>query len=364
MQITKENKELEVSQALRIVVRSCLGRYAKAWDELMLRQPLVSPFLRSWWLDAVGDETARIILVLDGDRLVGGVPLEVRSLYGVALFRFLGEAFLPDHLDLIAEPSKEREVIASLKSWFSLRGDRLFDLQGAAQDARIAQALPEPVRRDVLDEAGYLYIPSSIDVILKSWRARHRHELKRALQHIGEKNVRFETFEKSEAESAVATMRDLHLAQFSGSGLRPVWNRFENAIRAGMERDEWVAQKIVDSNGQPVAISIGFLVGNRLSAYQLGRNTDPAWRDLGKVLTYRKVESACERGVQELDFLRGVTRNKSHWVENRREIIRLRAAHGRRARIAYEAERFIRRGTQALGLRKSGIGKDSHDVDV
>ncbi|MDB5113971.1 MAG: hypothetical protein JWL78_1041, partial [Chloroflexi bacterium] len=51
---------------MQVTVRRSLGGYATAWDALVDRQPLPSPFLRSWWLEAMSAAHPRFLLVLDG----------------------------------------------------------------------------------------------------------------------------------------------------------------------------------------------------------------------------------------------------------------------------------------------------------
>ncbi len=65
---------------VRVVEVPNIDRYAAEWDELVAAMHLPSPFLRSWWLGAVDDGAGAYVLVLDGDRLVGGLPLAKRAL--------------------------------------------------------------------------------------------------------------------------------------------------------------------------------------------------------------------------------------------------------------------------------------------
>jgi hypothetical protein len=47
----------------RVVVSTRLDHWAVAWDELVDLQPLASPFLRSWWLEATARGRPCFVLV-------------------------------------------------------------------------------------------------------------------------------------------------------------------------------------------------------------------------------------------------------------------------------------------------------------
>jgi hypothetical protein len=51
---------------LRVVVRTRLSALEPAWDNLVERLPLPSPFLRSWWLEHTAGGAQRFLLVMDG----------------------------------------------------------------------------------------------------------------------------------------------------------------------------------------------------------------------------------------------------------------------------------------------------------
>jgi hypothetical protein len=91
----------------RLLVLSDLDRWASQWDQLVERSPLPSPFQRSWWLIGTGAPRVRFLLVVDADRLLGGLALQEGRRLGLPCFRMLGAGPLcPDHLDLLAQKVK------------------------------------------------------------------------------------------------------------------------------------------------------------------------------------------------------------------------------------------------------------------
>ncbi|MBU2110449.1 MAG: hypothetical protein KKE65_02205, partial [Actinobacteria bacterium] len=130
-----------------VVVRD-LGPWRAAWDGLVLRAPLPTPFLRTWWLDAqsaVQDGSALFVLVLSGEELIGGQALQVDRVLGARRIQMLGQGPLaPDHLDLLAAPGREAEVVELLAAWWRARRRTLVDLDGLTAGSRLVTAVGGP----------------------------------------------------------------------------------------------------------------------------------------------------------------------------------------------------------------------------
>src|SRR2546427_7710035 len=94
-----------------IEVRDSLADLASSWDALVAKQPIASPFLRSWWLEGVAGPRPRFVLVVDDGQLVGGDPLEEHRRMGMSRLQFIGSRNLAaDHLDLRAVPGPRTTV--------------------------------------------------------------------------------------------------------------------------------------------------------------------------------------------------------------------------------------------------------------
>src|SRR5829696_5698407 len=79
-----------VTTGVSTMVRSSLGPWAAAWNELVAAAPLPTPFLRAWWLEHVPVHRPRFVLVVEGGELVGGLALEERVVAGISFVRMLG----------------------------------------------------------------------------------------------------------------------------------------------------------------------------------------------------------------------------------------------------------------------------------
>jgi len=168
-------------------VRADLGTWAAQWDELVAVMPLPSPFLRSWWLAHTAEGEPHFVLLVDGDRLLGGAAFQVGRRMGCEWVQLLGDGPLePDHLDLVAAPGSAGAVTQALRSWLGRSGSRVVDLAGVAPGAAILDAVPGRGRTTDLAVAPYASLPASLDEyvagragVLRSTISRTRKRLQK-----------------------------------------------------------------------------------------------------------------------------------------------------------------------------------------
>ena len=121
------------------------------------------------------------LLVVDGDRLLGGVALQEGRRLGLPCFRMLGAGPLcPDHLDLLAVQGEEDVVGRLVGDWLRRPGARLFDLEGIRTDSRLFTVLPNHVRREFLAVAPWVALPADFEDYLAARSANFRRNLRRA----------------------------------------------------------------------------------------------------------------------------------------------------------------------------------------
>jgi CelD/BcsL family acetyltransferase involved in cellulose biosynthesis len=337
-----------VAAALRTEVRDSLRGMDAAWDSLVDRSPLPSPFLRSWWLEGVAGPRPVFVLVFRNDRLVGGAAFERDRVLGVERLRAAGFRLDPDHLDLVADPAHVEDVVGELRAWLTRRGARIIDLVGLAEGARIIDSLPAPVRQAAFDQAPWSPLPPSLDEYLEQ-RPRELLRLigqpRRRLERAGAEH---RVVGAEDAQAALERFRRLHEAQWGDrSDFLPEFDRFARAGQEGIARGELVVRELwVD--GDVVATHVCFVTAGRLSDYQAGRDGDRRWRGAGTWLTAVAVGDACERGCHEYDFLRGAEPYKEQWASNARSLVRAAATSGWRARLVAALLRTRRRAQEAL----------------
>lgn len=310
-----------------------LGAHAEAWDALVDTMAMPSPFLRSWWLSAVATNEPVLVLVFDGERLVGGLPLERSSLRGVEVLTFLGSGPLePDHLDVVASPDDRLAVAREVGAWLGRRGNRMIDFRGVAGGSPLVDVVPGFGSVTTLEVAPFVELTGTPAEYLAARGGRTRSTVTRTAKRLDKAGVEFVTVDGSDpaaVEAALETLSRLHDGRWGDeSGFLAAWERFSTAAKAGAARGEVVFHELIDATGEPIAIEVDFEVADRTSFYQAGRTTDHDHRGAGSVLRYRIISRAIELGRAEFDLLRGGENYKTEWATDERDLLRIRRGVG------------------------------------
>lgn len=334
-----------------VEVRDRLGEVSAAWDALVDQAPLPSPFLRSWWLESVAVGAPRFLLVFDGPTLLGGLALEADRLLGVPRLRIVGFVLGADHLDLVALPGREAEVVASLARWFRRRGSRVIDLVGIGVASRVREALPPPVRSTQVDIAPWRLLEPHWVARIFDDEGELRHLLVRPLRRLRRAGVEHRIVTPAGSAAALERLRVLHAAQWgTRSEFLPAFEPFARAVGVGIERGELVLHELVVDD-RVIATQAWFEVAGRLSYYQGGRDLARPWRGAGSVLMAFAVERGAASGCHELDLLRGDDKYKELWTDRSRPLLRLETGHGVVGRAAFRALPAARRLREARRSR-------------
>jgi CelD/BcsL family acetyltransferase involved in cellulose biosynthesis len=325
-----------------------LERWAFQWDQLVARSPLPSPFLRSWWLAGTGGSGCRFLLVVQDDRLLGGLALEERRRLGLPCLRMMGSGPLcPDHLDLVAGRGYEETVVRAVRAWLCRPGPRLVDLEGIRPGSPLMRTLPGRVRREPLAVAPWARLSVTADAYLAARTPNFRRNLRKAKARMAAQGAAYRINRGRSAVRSLETLRRLHAAQWGGrSRFLPSFDSFAAACRLGAESDE-VAVHELHVDGTVIAIMVSFEVAGRVSLYQSARLTDLRWRDATVVLLAASISDACDRGFAEVDFLRGNEWYKCNFAPERRELLRLRTANAWAGQAGMRAETAVRRAGAA-----------------
>jgi CelD/BcsL family acetyltransferase involved in cellulose biosynthesis len=290
-------------------------------------------------------------LVVDDDRLVGGLALEEERRLGLPCLRVMGGGRLcPDHLDLLAAPSQEDTTISLLRSWLHRPGGRLLDLKGIRAGSRLIEALPGPARRETFAVAPWTPLPNDAPTYLASLPSQFRRQIRRSSARLAAEGATHRTSRGLSAVRSLDTLRELHQAQWGDrSRFLPEFNRFASGCRLGAEADEVVVHELATEE-RVISTFVAFEVAGRVSLYQSARLTDHRWRDAAAVLLTAIFTDACDRGFTEVDFLRGEELYKNKFAPRRREMIRLLAGSGVTGRVASASER-ARSGAGRVAVR-------------
>jgi CelD/BcsL family acetyltransferase involved in cellulose biosynthesis len=321
---------------VRTEVRRSLAELGPAWDALVDTSPHPSPFLCSWWVEAVAGTTPIFLVVFDGDSLIGGVPLAEDRRRGVRRYRIATEG-IEHGLDLVAAPGRADAVAGAVRAWLERPGNRIVDLSGITPDGVLAACAPPSARVDVLETAPWFDAPRNFDEYLASRTKKLRQEIRRVLRRLGEGGARYRVVALDETDAALARFERLHRLRWGRrSVLIPNADLFAAAARAGAARRE-VRFHEVDVDGEVIASLVTIERWGDCYFVQMGRNPDPRWSNSGTLLKARAIERACELGVRRVDLCYGDPRSKVIWADERAPVGRVRWGRGPAGRAVHAA---------------------------
>ncbi|KQW52518.1 hypothetical protein ASC77_24385 [Nocardioides sp. Root1257] len=333
---------------LSVEDRAQLGELRPAWDALVLDQPVPSPFQRSWWVEGVAPD-ATYALVLEGDRLVGGLALEAHRVAGVRRWVAPGPKVLcPDHLDALAAPGSEDAVVDALGAWFAGPGQRVLDVRGVVADSLLSRAAGTEAEH--ADVAPFQPLPAAPETYLGGRSANFRRSVRRAERRLAAAGIGHRRVPLTDLPAAFDAFATLQRGRDGRGPLVAELPTLARALTSGVAAGE-ARVDVLASAADVVAVSFAFVVAGRLSLYQVARSLDGAHDGAGNVLLVAVIEDALAAGCREVDLLRGDEGYKSSFADQVRAVGRLRAAHGGVARAQLAAEDTARRVSARLRSR-------------
>lgn len=309
------------------------GEHSEAWNQLVADSPRPNPFLRTWWLEntIVGDPL--ILMLFEGDELMGGLALQAGKRGGVEYLELAGTGpLVPDQMDIVAKRGMEQRVRAEIAMWMRRPGNRVVDLVNIAGDSQLLESIRGTGGSVEVETAPYITLPETADEYLASLPGQMRSTIKRTAKRLAKAQIEFSRIPAEENEAALQTLRELHDGRWGDeSQFLSLWDSFSAAIMAGSERGEVQFSQLAGPDG-PIAIEVDFKLGDRLAFYQSGRLTDHEYRGSGSVLRYEIIAGAIADGLVEFDLLLGGEEYKSAWATGTRPLYRDRRGIGPRGR--------------------------------
>jgi CelD/BcsL family acetyltransferase involved in cellulose biosynthesis len=324
------------STKTRTEVRDALGELAPTWDALVDASSRPSPFLCSWWLEAVAVPRPTFVLVFDGDELLGGVPLVEDRRRGVRRLR-MATAGSEHGLDVVAVPGRVEAVIGAVNTWLNRPGNRIVDLSGVRPDSALARSTQGFARFEQLETAPWFEVPPTFDDYLASRRKKFRQEIRRTSRRFGEMGAHYRVVDPSDTERAITTLERLHEQRWDRrSVFRVHFRQFEAAARAGAALGQ-VRFHEVALGGKVIASLATIERWDTCYFFQMGRDPDPRWGNSGTVVKAKAVERACDAGFRKVDLCYGDPASKLLWADEREPVVRLHWGHGRTGRAVHGA---------------------------
>lgn len=349
---------------------------AGAWQRLVdeCANPSVTltwPWLRTWW-EVFGHESRhlRIVLVHDGDRLVGAAPLLLRaaprrhyrvlSLRRIELLASGEERGAPICSDYIGWPviaGHEAAVADAVLDVLlgELRGE--WDevvLPDMAADAAMTQALQARngsrgllVAEEKREPAAVLDLASTWEAMLEKLGSGLRYKIRRGRRDFEAQGGHYRAVQVGDDwEQAFETLVTLHQARWQAKGQpgafkHPRRMAFHRLVVPRLLEAGWLRLGVLSLPDGPLGAIYNTRYRGQVFFYQSGiRLTDQTHLRPGVLMHAYEIEDAIRAAATEYDFLkRGHSEYKDAWASRSRDLVRMRLARRDIKNWSYEALR-------------------------
>ena len=179
-----------------------------------------------------------------------------------------------------------------------------------------------------------LRLPDQYDDFLKSLSSNRRQQLRRMSRRILEQpGVAIRKVEsEQELPETLEALFELHGKRWRAAGeegvfaQKPRERSFYEAFAAEALKRSWLAIYVLSEDGDPKAVQLGYVYNKAF--LQLQEGFDPEYSPhVGNVLRAHAIDDCIRNGIEEYDFLGGVSEHKRRWLAEERQGMDLLIAH-------------------------------------
>jgi CelD/BcsL family acetyltransferase involved in cellulose biosynthesis len=326
------------------------------WNDLVARSSsgfvtLTWEWMYTWWEVYGESRRLQLVLVWDGDRLVGLAPLQSRLAreFGISIRRleFLASGEIEadetcsDYLDLIVERGRESEVVGAL--WQYILGRLEWDEFSAVSilvDSSCLAVLRTCIRTSSCvyqesERSRCVTVPLTSDweELMDTLSSKMRAQIRRHRRLLAEHGaVVFRRLgSPEEIAQALPQFIELHQRWWISRGkpgcfTSKKFTQFHTLLSKRLGKHDMLNLHLLTVNNRLIAARYSFNWGRRVFEYQTG--VDPHFDDtrigLGVQCTAFCIEDAIRRGCTEYDFGEGLQDYKLSWSDQLRTTVNVR----------------------------------------
>ncbi|MBU7599838.1 GNAT family N-acetyltransferase [Streptomyces sp. P38-E01] len=307
-----------------------LAALAPEWARLHRACGTATPFqshawLHSWWLSYGVPNRLRVVLVREGDRLVGAAPLMLTHQPYPVLVPLGGG--ISDFFDVLLDDDRAGPAGRALTRGLErLARTALLDLREVRPHAAVERVHREwdgPTRRRA--DSVCLELPGApLPELLQRLPGRNARRFRAKLRRLEALGIEERTVPPHEVAGAVGTMLRLHGMQWRGRGVTPehLRPRFaEHLVRATsqMVRSGDAVLTEFRLGGRVVAGDVTLLSAELAGGYLYGAHPELREQkvDITTMLLRHDARQVTESGRRVLSMLRGTEPYKQHWRPER-----------------------------------------------
>jgi CelD/BcsL family acetyltransferase involved in cellulose biosynthesis len=307
-------------RATEITTASGLSRLDRDWTVLWERTAAAGPFqhpdwLIPWWRHVGGGELL-VLVIRDGDELVGVAPFYIHADASAATrqLTLVGNG-VSDCCDMLLDPSRSdvRAVLveclrASSYQWTS------YDLRDLPEGSAVMEVMAEAIGGVAEADQPRVVVP------LASWsrnddgtmQPKTRSDLRRQRRQaeaLGD--LQLELAAPTEIVPRLDLLFSLHGSRWRARGQEGVLAQaniaaFHAEVAERFARRNWLRLFSLRLGERSVAANYGFALRGRGYSYIGGFAPEYAGLGVGKIMCQEIVRHAASEGLFEFDFLRGV----------------------------------------------------------
>lgn len=340
----------------KVSCREAFAGLEPIWNALLQRSQsdtitLTHDWLLSWW-DVFGEgRELHLLLVRDGNEVIGIAPLLKRRILHLGLpfqrleFLATGEdtadEICANYLDFILLHGRESEILQAILDYLKTENgwDELLLKELLASSPTVpllenlgtTQKMKCEIKPD--GESVYLPLPNDWETLLASFDRRVRSYCRRDLERAHQPDCELEVFDSSANFAAgFDSLMQLHQKLWISRGEPGVFasekfTRFHRDLATRLLPQNQVKLFILRYQGKPLAGVYTFFYKGTVSYYQSGHAPDGPFHSPGTLIRNLAIQQAILQGFQEWDFLKAEPDSyKYRWSKQTRALVQVRLA--------------------------------------
>ena len=354
----------------KITTREGFERLEPVWNPLLEASAsnsitLTWEWLTAWW-DVFGQGRRLYILVVrEGDEVIGIAPLLKRMVWRFGLIPYRRLEFLAsgeneadeicsDYLDFILQRGREAEALEAIFGYLHKHKsdwDEIIvtDMSGESPNLRLLQSMCETggAKCRIIRDQTCLYapLPDSWDEFLAGLGSEFRRKIRKDRRILESAGGEVRVIDKLDGfESHFEELIRLHQARWTERGETGVFagekfTRFHRLLAHKAIPKGWLKLFLVYEAGEAISASYDFAYNGKMYYYQSGFAAGSGQLSSpGALVRSFAIEKAIEMGLSEYDFLKGEQGSyKSRWRCKTRSILQLRVAKPHSKEALYTA---------------------------
>jgi CelD/BcsL family acetyltransferase involved in cellulose biosynthesis len=313
--------------------------FEKDWNRILHTSGEDEVFLRMEWLSAWWDTFGKgkrmlVLRVSDSDRIVGFAPFAItsRRLQSYKTLGFMGSG-PSDRCAILAEYERNDVHTAVWEYVMGREGWDTMDLKDTREDCPTACALRRifPNAEYETNVSPYVTIAGTYEEYVRGLKKKNRQSLQRCWRRLSEKHsVTFGLRKPEDAnDDDYREFVRLGNARWEGSGTKSVL-AFPDMVKfvwravTGLASEGIPTLHYLKEGDRTIAIGLGFEYLQRYLCYLSGFDPEFSIYSPGSLLLGKVLEMCHQRGLKEVDLLRGAEAYKYRFNAMDRKLVHFR----------------------------------------